>query len=241
MDFKQNFKTSLKRHFPGPVYSYLGNKNKYLGERNKIFKHLEIDVLFDVGANVGFYAHVVRNTGFNGKIVSFEPQKVAFNKMLRLSDNDDNWIVRNFGLGAENKITEINISSNSVSSSILENVSLLNQLCHEAEYTGKESIEIKRFDSIVDEFCSFEDNLFVKIDTQGYEYEVIEGCLGCLDRIKGFQLELSFMELYKGERTYLDMILYMKNLGFELVKIEPGWNDPLSGDAVEIDGIFVKK
>ncbi len=241
MNFKQNIKASIKKYFPGLVYSYLRNKHKYHSERIKILKNSNINVVFDVGASIGLYAHAIRNNGYDGKIVSFEPQKDAFNKIQYLASGDNNWLQRNYALGAENTITEMNISTNSVSSSILEDTNTLNQLCPEAGYTRKETIEIKRLDSIVDEFCKKGDNLFVKIDTQGYEMSVIEGSKNCLDLIKGFQLELSFMELYKGEKTFLDMLLYMKNLGYELVNIEDGWNDPKTGFAVEIDGIFIKK
>lgn len=193
-------------------------KKNYILERIKIFKHLKIDVLFDVGAKIGQYAYGIRNTGFQGEIVSFEPQITAFNKMEYLSKNDKMWKIRNYGLGSENKILEINLSSNSVSSSILENVDILTEICPETEYIEKEKIEIKRLDSIIDEFCDNKTNVFVKIDTQGYEFEMIEGCKGCLDRIIGFQLELFFMELYKGVKTFLEKFLYMKNLGYELVK-----------------------
>jgi hypothetical protein len=56
----------------------------------------------------------------------------------------------------------------------------------------------------------------------------------------GFQIELSFIELYKGEKNILDMIIYLNNLGYKLVYIEPGWNNQETGFGVQVDGIFVK-
>ena len=241
MDSKQRIKLKLKQYFPRLVYSYLGFKHKYHSERIKILKNLNVDVVFDVGANVGLYAHAIRHNGFNGKIVSFEPQKDAFQQLEYFSNNDNNWIAVNYALGADNTNSEINISENSVSSSILDNSKNLDILCPEAKFTKKETIEIKRLDTVIDDFCNQNDKLFVKIDTQGYETEVINGSFGCLDRIMGFQLELTFIELYKNEKTFLDMIQFMNSIGYELVNIGEGWNDGKTGYAIQIDGIFAKK
>lgn len=235
-----NLKFYLKKQFPGIIYKYLRRKNQYQTDRVKILNTINTDVLVDVGANIGLYSHSIRHNGFKGKIISFEPQNSAFKMLSDLSKSDNNWYIQNFGLGAEEKTLDINLSQNSVSSSILPLESALNELCPEAGYIGKQSINIKRLDTVIDEYCSKNDNIFVKIDTQGYETEVIEGAKNCIDRIVGFQIELSFIELYKGEKNILDMIIYLNNLGYKLVYIEPGWNNQETGFGVQVDGIFVK-
>lgn len=241
MNLSQSFKLNLKKYFPSLVYAYLRKKNPYLKDRMKIIETLGINVILDVGANIGLYGHAMRHYNFKGKIISFEPQTEAFKIAEKLASSDGNWIAKKYGLGSENTSTYINLSENCVSSSILDNEKILNELNKGTTFVGKEQIEIKRIDSIINEFCSAEDNVFVKIDTQGYELEVINGCLGCLDRIKGFQLELSFFVLYKNEKTFVDMIGILDNLGYKLANIEPGWNDFKTGFAIEVDGIFVKK
>ncbi|MBX3042461.1 MAG: FkbM family methyltransferase [Candidatus Kapabacteria bacterium] len=241
MTLKRNFKLALKKTFPRPVYKYLERKNKYLGERNKILNFLEVDVLFDVGANVGLYGHSVRHHGFRGKILSFEPQKNAFDKLKDLSSGDGLWSVFNYGLGSENSSAKINISANSVSSSILKSGSNLQDICPDADYIGTETIEIKRLDEVAAEICKPEDNFFVKVDTQGFELQVVQGAGKVLDQIVGFQLEMSLIELYQGEKTILEIINYMDEIGYRIATIEPGWNDPKTGFAMQLDGIFVKK
>lgn len=241
MNFIASFKLFLKQNFPSIVYPILSRKNPYLAERDKIIRNLGAKVVIDVGANVGLYAHTVRNVGFAGKMISFEPLTEAFQVLKKISLEDSDWDVYNFALGDENQEAIINISQNSVSSSILESDENLNKLCPQAEYSSTEIITIKRLDSIIDDVCPPDAKLFVKIDTQGFEPQVVNGCLGCLDRIVAFQLEIPLMELYKGELTFTDIIKFMDNVGYKLVKIEPGWNDPNTGYSAEIDGIFVKK
>lgn len=241
MKFIASVKLYLKQNFPTIIYSVLSRKNPYLVDRDMIIRNLKTDVLIDVGANVGLYAHTVRNLGFGGQIISFEPLSDAFQDLKKNSSEDRAWDAYNFALGDENINATINISENSVSSSILDSNDKLNELCPAAHYSGTESIQIKRLDSIIDEVCPPDTRLFVKIDTQGFESKVVKGCSGCLDRIVAFQLEIPLMELYKSELTFTDLIKFMDEVGYKLVKIEPGWNDPKTGLSAEIDGIFIKK
>jgi FkbM family methyltransferase len=241
MILSKSFKLALKKKFPRPVYSYLDRKQNYVRERHKILNHLNANVLFDVGANIGLYAHSVRHHGFSGRILSFEPQTKAFKELEKFADNDGLWEVFNFALGNENKKSQINISANSVSSSILDISARLHNVCPQAGYIDSESIEIRRLDDFATELCNKEDKIFVKADTQGYEFEVVEGCLGCLDQIVGFQLEMSLIELYRNEKTFLDIVTFMDKIGYRIATIEPGWNDPKTGYCMELDGIFVKK
>jgi len=241
MTLSKNFKLALKKKFPRPVYSYLDRKQKYVRERNKIFNYLNANVLFDVGANVGLYAHSVRHHGFSGKILSFEPQTKAFKELEKFAINDLLWDVYNFALGSENQKSQINISVNSVNSSILDSGKILQNICPQADYIDTESIEIRRLDDFAKELCKPSDRLFVKVDTQGYELEVVEGCLGCLDQIVGFQLEMSLFELYRDEKTFLEIANYMDKIGYRIANIEPGWTEPKTGFSMQLGGIFVKK
>ena len=81
---------------------------------------LKFNIIFDIGANTGQFSLDVRRKGYKGKIVSFEPLTIARKKLLYNSSKDPNWFVHEqTAIGDFKGTININISKNSVSSSIL--------------------------------------------------------------------------------------------------------------------------
>ena len=81
----------------------------------------------------------------------------------------------------------------------------------------------------------------LKIDTQGYEKNVIDGATKSLGSIKVIQLEMSILPLYENEMLYVDMINYLDKKGFQLFSLENGFSDQHTGQLLQVDGIFVQK
>jgi hypothetical protein len=86
--------------------------------RTKIMSHYGIDLLFDVGANIGQYGIMARTLNYKGQIISFEPLNDAFEKLEKASMNDSQWKINHFALGDIATKNTINIAGNSGSSSI---------------------------------------------------------------------------------------------------------------------------
>ena len=80
----------------------------------------------------------------------------------------------------------------------------------------------------------------LKIDTQGYEEEVLAGAGDLVRWFGAIQLELSFVELYAGQRLFDDLYERMRSWGFRLQIIEPGFSDS-SGRLLQCDGLFVRE
>lgn len=212
-----------------------------MARRLKIVNNLGINLIFDIGANDGEYAKTMRQYGYKGKIVSFEPLNEAFQSLKNRSKDDENWSINNYALGNKNCKTFINISANSVSSSILDMTSSHLNNAPESEYNGREEIEVKTLNSIYNQFYTASDNLLVKIDTQGYEKFVLEGADELYDNIKVLQLEMALVTLYKEEFLFKEMLNYLDQVGFQLFSIETGFSDFKSGQLLQVDGIFVNK
>src|SRR5688500_3901893 len=70
-----------------------------LARRKRLFDGHEIDLLFDVGANVGQYATEMRDLGYTGWIVSYEPLSSAFRELEPLAARDGKWKTIRAGLG----------------------------------------------------------------------------------------------------------------------------------------------
>lgn len=78
----------------------LVNKNSGLSAHLKIvLSKLKIDCVIDVGANTGQYGELLRELGYSGSIVSFEPVKAIFQQLKANSANDPSWFCYNLALG----------------------------------------------------------------------------------------------------------------------------------------------
>ena len=172
-----------------------------LARRARLLKDYRIDLVLDVGANTGQYARQLRELGYKGRIVSFEPVSSAVAELRRAAAYDANWQVRNHACGAENGKREIRVAANSQSSSFLpmkaEHLDAFPDSC----YIGTEVVEIKRLDTIFEEVAGPEAKIWLKLDVQGFEAAVVEGSSGCLERIRAIQAEVSLVARDFGERS----------------------------------------
>ena len=119
----------------------------------------------DVGANLGFITTILASiVGPTGRVISFEPSRVVFEKLLKtISANQLSQVVPlNYGCGSRSSVETLSMVSDSTG-----NASIVG--------TGHDGIdiELRRLDD-VPEVCASPVSL-LKIDTEGYEPEVLEG------------------------------------------------------------------
>lgn len=196
--------------------------------------------VLDVGANVGQFGRALRGSGYRGRILSFEPLSSAYEKLRASAQGDDLWLIApRCAVGAAEGTAEINIASNSASSSILEKSEDLRNAVPELAYVGKETISVKTLDHLVDQHGPAEGPLYLKIDTQGYERAVLEGAGEVLKRCRAVQMEMSLTSLYEGELLFDEVLPLMKSKGFTLFALFPGFCDRESGQTLQVDGIFI--
>jgi len=208
---------------------------------SQFFSIYRINTILDVGANTGQYALWLLESGYKGRIISFEPLSKAYNHLIINSKKDPNWIIApRMAIGNEEGKKTINISGNSVFSSILKMTETHIKGAPDSAYIDSEEIYINKLDNIRETFLKNEDNIFIKIDVQGYELEVLEGAINTLPKIKGIQIELSLVHLYEGQSLYHNMLGYIINLGFELYDILPVFRDKKSRRLLQFDGIFFR-
>jgi FkbM family methyltransferase len=204
----------------------------------KLIENNEINHILDVGANFGQYGLNTFASGYKGKISSFEPVSKAYSILNKNAKNYTRWNTYQFALGNIEGESEINISGNSVSSSILDMLPQHVKSAPDSSYIGKEKIQIKTLDAIFNDIIHKGDNIYLKVDTQGYEKMVIEGAEKSLSKIKLIQLELSLVHLYSLDILFEEMVSYMKSKNFTLVSLEDGFTDKTTGQLLQIDGIF---
>ncbi|HEY4653099.1 MAG TPA: FkbM family methyltransferase [Cyclobacteriaceae bacterium] len=207
----------------------------------KCLDFYDIDMVIDVGANVGQYSMALLDTGFERKILSFEPIAKVYRQLENNSRRFANWEVCNLGVGDKEGTLTINISENYESSSLLPVTELSISAEPKSGYVSKEEIRVVTLDSFLVDRIKTAQNPYLKIDVQGYELQVLEGAKMLLPKIKGIQLEMSFVKLYEGGPLYKDIFGYLENAGFQLYTIIPDFRDERSGRMLQADGIFIRE
>ncbi|PTR09397.1 FkbM family methyltransferase [Nitrosospira sp. Nsp5] len=237
MGLRQELRSLLRK--VGYDVSRFDPASHSLARRKKLLETYAIDTVLDVGANIGQFARELRrDLEFSGKIISFEPQSSAFETLKKNAVRDSRWEVNNFALGDEDGTADINIAGNSYSSSLFNMLPSHLKSAPSSGYIGRETICIKTLDSVIDSYCSLKNNIYLKIDTQGFEHKVIKGADKSLDRICMIQLEMSLVPLYQGQILFNDLNSLLTEKGYKLVSIEHGFSDRDSGHLLQVDGVY---
>lgn len=199
------------------------------------------DVLLDVGANSGQFARRIRDSGFDRRIISFEPLPEAHQQLVQAAQQDRAWTVYpRSALGSQIGEADLHVAGNSVSSSLQPMLETHRQAAPQSAIVGQVRTPVITLDSIFDQICRPTDRVFLKIDTQGHERQVLEGAQQSLARIQGVQLELSTVPLYQSQDLYSYFIPWLTAQGFGLWALSPEFYHP-SGRLLQFDGIFMRE
>ena len=203
---------------------------------------LNISLVIDVGANTGQFALEIREKGYQGEIVSFEPLVDAHKQLWQNSSKDETWKVHpRCAVGDFDGEIEIQVAGNSYSSSIRQMLSSHIEAAPDSAPIGINVAPIIRLDSLIDSWRRHPGKKYLKIDTQGFEKEVLTGATDLLTLVTAVQLELSIIELYEGQALYEYFFDFFQKNGFSLYQLIPGFLDPSTGQLLQFDAIFVRK
>ena len=172
------------------------------------------DIAIDVGANDGGFGREIRDSGYNGCMHSFEPNPSAFRRLSLNIKDDPLWEAVPYGVGHSSGNLRLNVSSDDVSSSFKE----LNDFGQtpNSRVVEQETVEVIRLDDYFEQNPRLLKRPYLKIDTQGFEREVLEGLGDKFDRMVAIQVETSLIDSYIGQSDWLDSLIFMRDRGFEV-------------------------
>jgi len=138
-------------------------------------------VVFDVGANFGYYSVIAGSVAKQGKVYAFEPDKqnfveVGYNVGL---NNLNNVVIENLGVG--NKIGNFSFQPDSVHrgrSRFVENA-------------GEYSVSVVTLDSYCNENAIYNIDI-LKIDVEGFETDVLKGARRIIQNSKDIKLFIEY-------------------------------------------------
>ena len=208
--FKKN---KLLPHEIGEVYNL-----------KKFIKEFKIDSIYDVGANNGQYAQMLRKkVNFQGNIFSFEPFSKIYEELKKNAKNDDNWHTFNYAISNTSGIKKLNVAQNdqmnSFQKSSIEETDILKDINTQYEF---ENVKTKTLSEAIIDISSNANckNILLKLDTQGHDLTILKSS----DNLKffsGIQCEIAFKSIYLDAPKYYETIQFLEKSGFELSAIFP--------------------
>lgn len=205
-------------------------------------------IIFDVGANEGQSINRFKKIYKNSVIHAFEPSKKIFSKLNENYGNKSNICLNNFGLANEIGYKKFNLAKQSGASSFNDfnsNSKWLKKRSKQFNTTEYDFIESETVKvSTLDNYC-LKKNIrnidILKIDTQGYEDEVLKGALNKIkeDKISAIEFEIIFDDVYRKNFSFFDLEKIFINYNFRLCGIDFANNNLFSGIVFFANALYI--
>lgn len=239
-DQTKSFVRKLASHL-GIEIAHPTSKGSDRAKLARLLLSRQVNLVFDVGANVGQYGRELRGLGYGGRIVSFEPVESAHLRLKDVAALDAGWVIApRTAIGSEEGVISINVSASSAYSSVLKSANWLERTDANSAAAHEEQVPLVTLNSVAPQYMEPGDVVFLKVDVQGFEYEVLHGADKILCGLCGVQLELSLLPLYQGEKPFRFMLDFMESKGFELYSLASVFADETTGREIQLDEIFVR-
>ena len=160
------------------------NKKKIINFFKKKFNYKLLDII-DIGAHKGETVDLLLKNFKINKIYAFEPNKNLFSVLKKKFDKNNNVMMYNMGIGQKKEYKNLNIMVDS-SSSTFNNINrksdyfkrkqrIFNFFFKNLEFIrSQQQIEVNKLSNIID-IQNINKVDLLKIDTEGYEYNVLKG------------------------------------------------------------------
>lgn len=191
----------------------------------RFFSRFGVDCVFDVGANSGQYAGMLRQrVGYRGPIISFEPVPELAAHLRSRAATTPNWHVEELALDSTARQTRLNVMASNQFSSLLAPTSA-DIAIFEEENAVVRTVEV-RTATLCDSYRKYKQLLgfsrpYLKLDTQGNDMNVVRGASDCIGDFVGLQSELSIRKIYEGSEGFAEALAFYGSKGFALSALVP--------------------
>ncbi|MBO9573120.1 MAG: FkbM family methyltransferase [Chitinophagaceae bacterium] len=191
-------------------------------------------VIYDVGGHIGTWAVLAKSIFPSSEVHVFEPLPIHWDILDKNIGKLPSVFVHRCALGSKNEVIQMHVTSSSDSSSLLP---LTENMHHEygQVQTALTDVEVVRLDDYV-KTKSIRFPQVIKIDVQGYELEALKGAIDVLEQVKYIILEVSFIELYKGQPLFKDIVTFLEEKGISVYAF--GKNTALGKRVIQTDVLF---
>ncbi|MFH1566194.1 MAG: FkbM family methyltransferase [bacterium] len=214
-EFGKNFVNLFgKKVFYDSPYGLAGYQSM-LARQQRMFKSVglkEAKNIVDVGANVGFFSMMLRELYPNSKIYAIEPVPKIF-KNLAKNLNSLRDKVFNVAMSDKCGFVKMRFDERKSAFSYVINPKENNKKDLEGQIVTVPSITL-------DKFCSQNNIPFIdilKIDTEGFEANVLRGAKNTLSKTKYLHIEITLEDNSNYTFSEINSLLYSKDYNFQLL------------------------
>jgi len=195
-------------------------------------------VILDVGANVGQFALFSLERFPRATLTCFEPQANAKRKLDSLIAGVPRARALQVAIGDSMGHVPMHVSAAPDSSSLRRMTNAQSTIFPDTQEAGIELVNLVPLD-MVEQLRPLERPALLKVDTQGYELEVLRGAEGILEEVDEIVLEGSFVELYAGQALADDLVCHLRKRSWRLHGLHSLSRDS-SGRCIQADLHFVR-
>ena len=181
-------------------------------------------IIIDAGANIGLYTLIASKlVGINGKVLAFEPSKETFQRLKNNIELNSfkNIIAINTGLG--NKVNEKQFLRQDLGNLDAEryllpsNIPFIVNLENKSNLNIEEEILLETIDNVC-QINRISNVDFMKIDTEGYEYYILQGCKEVLKKNPKLVIlmECTALGTARASTTQEKVFNFLRTFGFDI-------------------------
>ena len=200
----------------------------------ELLRGLNLQVIFDVGANVGTWTLLAKALYPAAQIHAFEPLSMHTEKFRQLTKGLDGVHLHEIGLGSQPARTVMKVTDFSDASSLLPLTETGKKRWH-LEQVEEVPIQVERLDDWVARHQLSAPDL-IKLDVQGFELEVLRGAEKSLAQTKAVLLEASFQNFYQGQCRFDELVSWLAAAGLHVRAF--GHGTALGRPLVQSDVLF---
>ena len=209
-----------------------------------LLKGAGVDLVIDIGANTGQFAESLFDFGYQGQVLSFEPVPDAHHEISQRSKPYPNWtIAERMAIGDTDGEIEFHITDDTQFSSVLPIEDSFAAHNTKSSVVKKEMLPIFRLDSVLAQYVPDWESktILLKIDTQGYEQQVLNGAKSVLARAKGLKIEIPVYKIYQqAQLDFYGTLSLVQREGFQPYSFHIEGVDLPTGRVNTMDGLFFR-
>ena len=183
----------------------------------KYFLPDKLNIVIDVGGNIGDYSYELIKSFEIHKLIIFEPSKISYENLSKRFKDSSNIETINLGLSDKNTKESFfaNFEGSPISSVYKRKLDHFN-----IDIKETEEIELIKFNKFWEKDLNKKIIDFIKIDVEGYEFFVLQGLEDSLNSIKVIQFEFGGTMI--DSRTFFqDFYYFFTKNDFEIYRIKP--------------------